>query len=149
MKIIATKLYRSRVVRYFLSAGTATCVDVFVYYLSFNHLLKKQDFHIYKSFLITAPILSLMISYSCGLVTNFLISRYFVFPESTIKVHHQFIRYLLVAFGILIANYILMKFLIEILNWYPTLSRGFSALSIGVLSYIIHKSFSFKNADKQ
>jgi putative flippase GtrA len=37
-----------------------------------------------------------------------------------------------------------MTFLIRELNWYPTLARTFSACSIGILSFLIHKSFSFK-----
>jgi putative flippase GtrA len=53
-------------------------------------------------------------------------------------------RYLLVALLILILNYLLMSFLIKFLEWYPTIARICSALSIGALSFIIHKVFSFR-----
>jgi putative flippase GtrA len=41
-------------------------------------------------------------------------------------------------------NYLFMKFLVQVLEWYPTISRVISALSIGVMSYLFHKNYSFK-----
>jgi putative flippase GtrA len=142
------RIIDNKVVRYFFSAGTATIVDVMVYFVTFNFILQKQDIPFIKPLVITAPIASLVISYSCGLMTNFIITKYMVFTDSILRGRHQLMRYILVALVILVLNYLLMKFLIHILHWYPTVSRIFSALSIGVLSFIFHKFYSFKGAGK-
>ena len=140
------KIYHSKVFRYFISAGVATIVDIIVYFVMFNYILKKQVVPVpfINDFVFQAPTISLAISYSCGLVTNFTITKFFVFHESTMKTRYQLIRFIGVALMILGLNYLLMTFLIRQLDWYPTVARTFSALSIGVLSFLIHKSFSFK-----
>ena len=140
------KIYHSKVFRYFIAAGLATVVDITVYFCMFNYILQKQVVPVpfIDGFVFQAPTVSLFTSYSCGLVTNFTITKFFVFHESNLRTRWQFIRFAGVAFMILGLNYLLMTFLIRGMDWYPTLARTFSALSIGVLSFIIHKSFSFK-----
>lgn len=138
------RILDNKIIRYFLSAGTATIVDVSVYFISFNFIYQKQDIHVFDLFVLSAPTASLMLSYTCGLITNFLITKYLVFTESDLKGVHQLMRYVLVAIVILFVNYLFMSFLIKQLHWYPTLARIVSALSIGILSFVIHKFYSFK-----
>jgi putative flippase GtrA len=138
------KIYHSKVFRYFIAAGVATVVDISMYFLMFNYVLKKQAVPVFDGFEFQAPTVALMVSYSCGLVTNFTITKLFVFHESTMKTRYQFLRFVGVAFMILGLNYLLMTFLIRQLDWFPTVARTFSALSIGVLSFTLHKTFSFK-----
>lgn len=142
------KVLHSKVFRYFISAGIATVVDVSVFYLSFTYLFKKQPFSFTEHLVFAAPTLSLVLSTTCGVTTNFLITKIFVFHESTLKTHKQVFRYVMVALFVLGLNYMLMTSLIKQLEWYPTLARTFSALSIGVLSFLIHKYFSFRINNK-
>ncbi len=142
------KLFHSKVFRYFISAGIATVVDVSVFYLSYNYLFRKQPVSFTEQLVFAAPTLSLVLSTSCGVTTNFLITKIFVFHESTLKTHKQIFRYVLVAMFVLGLNYLLMTFLIKQLDWYPTIARTFAALSIGVLSFLIHKYFSFRVNNK-
>lgn len=135
---------QSKVVRYLLSAGVATLVDISVYFIAFNYIYHKQDILLFDSFLVTAPTAALLLSYTAGLITNFLITKFLVFHESDLETYKQLFRYILVALAILALNYALMRFLIRSLEWYPTIARAFSAISIGVLSFIIHKTFSFR-----
>lgn len=137
------KIYHSKVFRYFIAAGVATVVDISVYFVMFNYILKKLPVP-FAGLEFQAPTVALAVSYSCGLVTNFTITKLFVFHESTMRTRYQFLRFAGVAFFILGLNYLLMTFLIRQLDWFPTVARTFSALSIGVLSFTIHKSFSFK-----
>ncbi|HEX5001329.1 MAG TPA: GtrA family protein [Bacteroidia bacterium] len=138
------KILNNKVFRYFIAAGLATVVDVVVYFITYNYILFKQDFSITDVIVVSAPSISLVISFSCGLLTNFVISKYYVFTESNIRGRHQLMRYVMVALFILMLNYFCMSFLIKGLGWYPTVSRIASALSIGLLSFVIHKVFSFK-----
>ncbi|HQV00964.1 MAG TPA: GtrA family protein, partial [Bacteroidia bacterium] len=111
--------------------------------IMFNYVLKKQPVPM-PGFEFQAPTVALMVSYSCGLITNFSITKFFVFHESTLRTRWQFLRFASVAFFVLGLNYLAMTFLIRQLNWYPTIARTCSALSIGVLSFIMHYWFSFK-----
>jgi putative flippase GtrA len=138
------KLLDNKVIRYFFSAGTATVVDVATYFVTYNYIFQKRNIPIFDPFVLTAPIASLIVSYSCGLLTNFFITRTLVFSESDLRGRYQLFRFIQVAFMVLMLNYFFMKFLIHILNWYPTLSRVVSALSIGVISYLFHKHYSFR-----
>ncbi len=137
------KFLESRVFRYFIAAGVATIVDVGVYFLCCNYVFTKNDLAI-GYFLLTAPTASLMISYSCGLITNFSISKFLVFKESNLETHKQFGRFVIVALFILCLNWLFMRVLIRQWHWFPTIARATSALSIGVLSFVFHKFFSFK-----
>jgi putative flippase GtrA len=141
-------IYNNRVLRYFFSAGTATLVDVVSYFIIFNFIFEKQDIRIGPLLVISAPTASLFISYTLGLITNFTITRSIVFNNSDLRLTSQFFRYLLVAFLVLVANYYLMSFLIKVLDWYPTIARAFSAIIVGLGSFILHKFFSFRTKKK-
>ena len=140
----AAELYNNKVVRYFFAAGTATLVDVSVYFITLHYFLHKQNLHLSESVVIGAPSVSLFVSYSSGLVTNFLITKYFVFAESELKGRTQFTRFVAVALVVLFANYLFMSFLIKVMHIFPTPARAISALSIGVFSFTAHKFFSFR-----
>lgn len=137
-------LLKSKIFRYFISAGLATWVDVMTYFISFNYLYKKENIDLFGFYTVSAPTASLILSYTVGLLTNFTLTKYLVFKESELETHKQLFRYVMVALLVLILNYFLMSFLIKELGWYPTLSRAVSAISIGVLSFAVHKTFSFK-----
>lgn len=142
------KLFQNKIIRYFFSAGIATGVDVSVYFIAFNFIYQKQDVHLFQLIILSAPTASLAMSYTCGLITNFLITKYLVFTESDLKGVHQLARYILVALLILVLNYFMMSFLIKVLEWYPTIARIVSAVSVGMISFVIHKFYSFKVSKK-
>jgi len=144
MMDLVNNLLRNKVVRYFFSAGTATVVDVSVYFTTYNYILRKTDIPFIGPFVLTAPMLSLVVSYSCGLFTNFFITRKLVFSESDLRGRKQLFRFVQVALLGLFMNYLFMKILVQVLEWYPTISWVISALSIGVMSYLFHKNYSFK-----
>lgn len=137
------RLLKLKVVRYFFTAITATVVDVSVYFLAYNYVIQKRDMHL-DLLTITAPTLSLGISFCFGITTNFTLTKLFVFKESDLRTRYQFIRYIMVALAMLVLNYVLMSILIRQIGWYPTPSRAFAAISIGVLSFTLHKLYSFR-----
>lgn len=139
-----SKLLASRIFRYFISAGLATWVDVVVYFLAFNYLYEKTDIVFGKGIVVASTTASLIMSYTAGLITNFTLTKMLVFKESDLQTHKQLFRYVLVALLVLALNWLLMRFLIRSMDWYPTLARGTSAILIGVLSFSIHKVFSFR-----
>jgi putative flippase GtrA len=146
---LTLRILRLKVVRYFFSAASATIVDVMVYFYAFNYIYQKQNIHVFNFYTFSAPTASLILSYTCGLITNFFLTKNLVFKDSDLKSYHQFFRFVLVALGVLVLNYGLMNILIKNWHWYPTLARAVSAVSIGVLSFVIHKTFSFRVSNSE
>ena len=142
--MMVKKLLRSKVFRYFISAGIATWVDIMIYFIAFNYIYEKQDINLLNWLVISAPTASLILSYTTGLLTNFFFTKHLVFKESDLETHKQLFRYVLVALVVLLLNYLMMRFLIRSLEWFPTIARSVSAITIGLLSFVIHKSFSFR-----
>ncbi len=135
------RVFRYKTVRFILSGGTATFVDISVYYICLHYIF-FFDFRAY-GFILSRPVESLIISYSCGFAVNFLISKFFVFKGSDLRTRHQLIRFAVVAILVFILNYILLKALIIYFSFYPTIARVVSAGTIALLSYFMHSRFTF------
>lgn len=130
-------------VRYIISGGTATGVDVVSFFIMFNYILKKENLFL-GHMQVGAHIVSLCVSFTLGLITNFLITKYFVFNESNIRGREQFLRYVLVAIITFVGNYFMMKLLVDVFAVWPTLARLIAVGTIAMLSYRLHKVFTFK-----
>jgi putative flippase GtrA len=141
--LVIDSLWQQRVVRYFFAAASATVVDVFVFWLVFNKILHQQNHDLLGIMVLKAPTLSLICGFSCGLLTNFTITKFFVFNQSEAKTRWQLFRFVLVAMIVLVCNYYFMWFLTAQLHWYATISRAVSAVTIGIFSFTAHKFFSF------
>jgi putative flippase GtrA len=136
------KLLKKEVVRFFLSTGVGFIVDAIVYYLVYHYGLKKQEYK-FVSFTVSKDVIALIISYSCCIVCNFLLTKYFVFAHSSLSSQNQFLRFFTVAFIGFFANLLMLRLFVYIFKVYPPLARIIAALSLGVASYFVHKFFSF------
>ena len=148
-KILA--LQEIRFFRYLVAAGVATLVDIGSYALLMEYVLEGIYFNI-----VSAKTVGLVTSYSMGLVTNFLISKYYVFTESESKAFGQFARFTMVAILVFFANMYFMRELYalygswELARFHPDvfsehlLIRTVSAGTIAVFSFLSHKIFSFR-----
>lgn len=142
--LVIDSLWQQRVVRYFFAAATATVVDVFVFWFVFNKVLHQNNHDLLGLMVLKAPTLSLICGFSCGLITNFTITKFFVFNQSEAKTRWQLLRFIMVAVVVLVCNYYFMWFLTAQLKWYATISRAVSAVTVGIFSFTAHKFFSFK-----
>ena len=137
------KAYQNKAIRYIFSGGTATLVDVSVFFMIYNFVLHQQDF-VYEHIRIASHVIALCVSFLMGLSTNFLITKYFVFSESALRGRDQFARYLIVAAITFVGNYFMMKMLVEVFGVWPTAARLMAVATIALLSYRLHKAFTFK-----
>jgi len=142
---VAVKFFQNKLVRFFLSAGIAAVVDVLVYYIIINYVISHTPVVINHQ-AIRPHEFSLFISYTVGVITNFMVTKYAVFNDSTLKSRQQFTRFAMVAIIGFFANYGLLRFFVEYCGLWPTMSRISSALSLGFASYFIHKGFTFKKS---
>lgn len=132
-------------VRFLISAGAGFLVDVSAYYLFYHNLLTKPTYQIF-SLTMRNSTASLALSFSMGVVVNFLMTRYIVFTESTLSPYKQFLRFTSVAIVGFFANLAIIKILIQYFGIYPPVARIGAILSLFFASYFIHKVFSFKLA---
>ncbi|MBX3103067.1 MAG: GtrA family protein [Bacteroidetes bacterium] len=143
-----------RFMRYLVAAGIATVVDIAVYTLAYAFIFTEEVyFQITPEVFITRQLMAILFSYHCGLLVNFGISKYFVFKESDLRTGTQFLRFLLVAEIVFVANFLMTRFLWSIIPYLLEIDnekvlaliiRTISAGTIGVLSFILHKIFSFE-----
>jgi putative flippase GtrA len=143
LKSASKNAMKLKSVRYVLSGGIATGVDVFVFFVMINYVLQKTDL-VFNHVQISAHVASLCVSFTLGLITNFLLTKYFVFSDSNIRGREQFVRYVLVATITFVGNYFMMKLLVEVFNIWPTFARLIAVGTIAILSFRLHKIFTFK-----
>jgi putative flippase GtrA len=140
---VRSKAYESKGMRYIFSGGIATMVDVALFFILYNYVFHREILKV-KHIEIGPHIASLIISFCAGLITNFLITKYFVFKESNIRGREQFVRYVAVAFITFWGNYFMMKLMVDVFAVWPTVARVIAVGLIAVLSFRLHKIFTFK-----
>ncbi|AFD06782.1 GtrA family protein [Solitalea canadensis] len=140
---LSKNIFENKAFRFLISGGTSTAVDIGVYFVFFNFVIQKQPVYFLNS-QVSAHIASLCVSFTAGFITNFFISKYFVFNSSNLRTRVQLFRYVIVAAINFSANYFLLKFFVEFMHWFPTLSRAVAAMIVAVLSFFLGKYFAFR-----
>ena len=129
--------------RYAVCGGSNLLLDIFLFYVSFNFILQKQNmdlgFVVLKAYN-AALIMAFCITFPLG----FLLSKYIVFNSSHLRSHVQLIRYGLIVGINLFLNYAIINLMVQYLHFYPTISKVFATIIIVTFSYLSQKHFSFK-----
>lgn len=128
---------------YAACGGGNTLLSLIIYTLSYNFILKQQIFHI-GPFSISAHIMALFLSSAITLPIGFYLSMFVVFQGSHLRRRIQFFRYFLVVMACFLLNYVLLKFFVEDLHWYPTLAQVVNVAIVVSFSYFSQRHFSFK-----
>jgi putative flippase GtrA len=136
------KLLENKFARFIFSAGSGFAVDMIAFYIFDKFVFTAKDYLIFGH-QTSNHALALGISFTLGVLVNFLITRYLVFSESRLPFSQQFLRFGLVAFVGYFANLEVLKLFIKYLHFDPTAARVTAALSLFFASFFIHKLFSF------
>jgi putative flippase GtrA len=132
-----------RTYRYALCGGGNLALDILLYFVFFHFIVQKQDID-FHFFVLSPHIASLFFIYPITLVSGFVLNRYIVFSDSELKVFTQLFRYTMVSVSSFLLSYVLMKFFVDFLEFYPTPSKILSTTVIVLFSYIMQNKFSFK-----
>jgi putative flippase GtrA len=141
-KTLGKKILKNQVVRFILSAGIGFLVDVGSFPLLYRNLFTEKKYHVWFINL-DHYVLSFTISFTMGVLVNFLITRYFVFSESKSSPSKQFFRFASVAVLGYFANLGILEVFINDVHIRPLYARPAAALSLFFASYFVHKFFSF------
>ncbi|WP_287127666.1 GtrA family protein [Candidatus Cyanaurora vandensis] len=120
-----------RFLRYLGSGGTATLVDVGVF------ALLNRGLGLWYVWAFVGSALA-------GLVTNFLLSRQFVFAVRWENTFRQLLVFTGVALNGMVLNLVIMKLLVDLLHWDTVWARVLSAGMVVGVSFVGHSLFSFR-----
>jgi putative flippase GtrA len=129
--------------RYAACGGTATALDIFMYWLSFNYLLHKNNIQL--GFMTVSPhVASIFIAFCLSFPTGFILNRYIAFPGSTLHGRIQLFRYFVLVLICIALNVVFIKLFVEQFHIYPTVAKILTTVIVVCFSYVTQKNFTFK-----
>jgi putative flippase GtrA len=137
------KLIPYQTFRYAACGGGNTALNILLYFIDYNYLLKKQTLSlgfITISSHISAFLLAFLVTFPIGLYLNMFV----VFKGSSLRKRIQLFRYFLVVIACMGLNYLFLKIFVDELGWYPTPSMIVATFLIIIFSYLLQMRFSFK-----
>jgi putative flippase GtrA len=131
--------------RYLACGGSNTVLNIALYHIFLNFVLRHQDFHIYGPIKITAIVAAWIIAQSISFPAGFIMSRHIVFPESNLHGRVQLFRYALITATFILLSYVLIRaFAVCMPGINETIRYVFVCLVTTVLSYISQRKFTFR-----
>ena len=137
------KLMPIQTFRYAACGGGNTVLGLLIYALGYKYLLHEQGLDL-QFYAFEGHTAALILSTSVNFPLGFLLNKYVVFSESNLKGRIQLFRYLVFFVFCLFLNYVLLKFLVEALQWPAILSQIFTTAVVIVVSYLTQKHFTFR-----
>src|ERR1700743_2936374 len=129
--------------RYAACGGANTLLDIFIYFISYNFVLRQHNVHL--GFLVISPyIASFIISFCISFPTGFFLMRNIVFTESTLQGRIQLFRYFVLVMICLLLNYIFIKLFVEQFHIYPTIAKILTTIIVVMFSYLTQKNYTFQ-----
>jgi putative flippase GtrA len=129
--------------RYAACGGGTTALNIFIFFISYNFILKKQILHL-PFIAISAHIAAFIIAFCITQPIGFYLNRYVVFKGSQLRRRVQLFRYFLVVLSGVFLNYLFLKLFVEQFGWYPTPSVIVITLIVIAFSYFSQTYFSFR-----
>jgi putative flippase GtrA len=141
------KLIPYETFNYLFCGGANTFLDSFLYFLIYNYITKKEDIDL-NIFTISPHILAFLIVFPITFLTGFWLSKYITFSSSALKGRTQLFRFGVTITGSILLQYLLLKFFVEICHIFPTPSKLITSGIVAVLTYLMHRFFTFRTASK-
>ncbi|PLX06132.1 MAG: phenylalanine 4-monooxygenase [Marinilabiliales bacterium] len=129
--------------RYGFTGGMNTAFDIFLYFIFYNFVFKKQMFDL-GFYAITPHIAAFLVVFPITFTTGFMLAKYVTFTQSYLRGRKQLFRYGVAVAGSIILNYVLLKFFVEVCDIWATVSKVITTGIVVIYSYFMQKYFSFK-----
>jgi putative flippase GtrA len=141
---IFRKIMPLQTYRYAACGGFNTALGIVLYFIGYNFIFKKENIDL--GFKVLSPHIAAdyLFAIWIALPINFYLNRYVVFLGGNLRKRTQFVRFLISTFLIMVLNYLLLKFFVEGLQWYPTPSKILTMCIIITSNYTLQRNFSFK-----
>jgi putative flippase GtrA len=129
--------------RYAACGGGNTALNILIYFVSYNFVLKKEILHL-PILAISPHIAAFLIAFFITFPIGYYLNMFVVFEGSYLKKRIQLFRYFLVVLICILLNYLFIKLFVEDFGWYPTPSMIVSTGLVTIFSYFSQRNFSFK-----
>lgn len=128
--------------RYLATGGSTWLLGLVVFYIAFNYLFLTEEIAI-LGFIIKRQTAALALDFLIVVPYSFILNRYVIFTHSEVRGRVQLFRFLNLNLINGLLNYVLLKFFVEILGIYPTISRVVISVLIAAFSYVYQHYFTF------
>lgn len=130
--------------RYAVCGSLNTILGLGIYWVGLHFVFENQVF--YAGITAFKPHnAALFLSSAVVFCMGFLMNKYIVFTDSSLRGRVQISRYFLSFFINLLANYFILKFFVEFLLWPAFPSQLLTTAFIIAISYVMQKHFTFRN----
>lgn len=137
------KLMPLQTFRYAACGGGNTAFNIFIYFITYNFILKKEILHL--PFVAISPhIAAFIIAFFITFPIGYYLNMFVVFEGSYLKKRIQLFRYFLVVIICILLNYVFLKLFVEKFGWYPTPSMIVTTGLVIIFSYFSQRNYSFK-----
>jgi putative flippase GtrA len=137
------KLMPLHTFRYAACGGANMVLDISLFFILYNFVFQKQIVDL--GFIAFQPhIAAFLSSFAITFPVGFLLSKYIVWTDSSIKGHVQLFRYFLIVMMNLLFNYVLIKVFVEYFHIYPTIAKLLTTIILIIFSYLSQKHYTFK-----
>lgn len=128
--------------RYLATGGSTFILGNLVYYLAYRFLFHTEEIDIWF-FVLKRETAALAVDFAIVIPVSFILNKYIIFTHSKLKGRTQLFRFINLQFINILLNFALLKFFVEILQIYPTISRFIVSVLIAVFSYLYQHYFTF------
>jgi putative flippase GtrA len=129
--------------RYAACGGANTLLDIFVFFISYNYILHKQNLDV-GLFVFKPYVAAFLIAFCVSFPVGFILMRNVVFSESTLHGRVQLLRYFLLVTACIALNYFFIKLFVEEFHIYPTVAKIITTMIVVTFSYLTQKKYTFK-----
>ncbi len=131
---------------YAVTGGANTIFDIFLYFVFYRYVLHMQIVDL--GFIAISPhIAAFLMVFPITFTTGFLLAKYVTFTASELRGRIQLFRYAVAVTGSIVLNYVFLKFFVEFMGMYATLSKAITTVIVVIYSYIIQRFFSFRTGN--
>ncbi|MCF8233861.1 MAG: GtrA family protein [Bacteroidales bacterium] len=132
---------------YAATGGFNTALDIVLYFIFYNFILNKQIVDL--GFVAISPYIAAFIFvFPITFTTGFLLAKYVTFTKSLLRGRKQLFRYMLTVGGAILLNYLLLKFFVEYLHIWPTISKIITTVFVVAYSYLAQRYFTFQTGKR-
>lgn len=130
--------------RYAACGAFNTVMGLLVYDVMLFWVLRSQNIDL-GFFMFRPHTASLVVACSYTYIAGFLFSKYVVFEQSNLRGRIQLFRYTLTFSFNFLLNFLLLKLLVDVLDWNPSLSQKIITVIVITVNYLSQKHFTFKS----
>jgi len=133
---------------YYAACGGVNLVSSWLFFfLFYQYLFEKRIFNMEingEIYVVSAYTLSSILCFVIAFLLGFLMNKFVVFTDSQLIGRVQLFRYAVSSWLSWLCSYLILKTLIEGLQFYPSIANVVASVITVFISYLLQRKYSFK-----